>query len=115
MLAPELRPRLVVIRGLRTDVEYPLYDGPNFIGRFGDSPVDIDLVDQEAADNPRASRQHACLTYENGAMFLQDLGSANGTFINRIRVTPSEKRPLKNGDYIQTGTVLFQVKEGGII
>jgi hypothetical protein len=109
-LSPIAVAKLVVIKGLKTAVEYPVYEGPNFIGRFDEKPVDIDITEQEDAEKPRASRQHACITWETTGLTIEDLNSSNGTFVNRNRVTPGEKRPLKNGDYIQTGNVLFQIK-----
>jgi hypothetical protein len=109
-LAPGLRPRLIVVRGQKLKLEYPIYDGPNIIGRSDDLPTDIDVSDQETSNKAYASRQHACVTWENGAMFVEDLNSANGTFVNRTRLTPHQKCPLKSGDYVQTGTVMFQVR-----
>src|SRR5437660_1043698 len=41
---------LRVLRGLRVSIEYPLFEGPNLIGRGDDRPVDIDLRDQEPRD-----------------------------------------------------------------
>src|SRR5262249_48342904 len=109
-LAPEERPKLIVVHGQKTNVEFVIYDGDNIIGRFDEKPVDIDLVDQESPDKVRTSRQHACITWDNGAMFIQDLHSVNGTFVNRNRLAPEEKRQLRNGDYIQAGLVLLQVR-----
>jgi hypothetical protein len=107
---PAAMAKFLVVRGLNTSVEYPIYEGPNFIGRFDENPVDIDLTPQEAEDNPWASRQHACVSYENGGLFIEDLGSVNGTFVNKNKITKGEKVALKNGDYVQTGTVMFKVK-----
>ncbi len=109
-LAPEDRPKLVVVVGMKKDVAYPVYDGDNFIGRADETPVDIDVGDQEAEDKIRCSRQHALVNYDNGQMFIQDLNSANGTYINRVRLQPNEKRRIKHGDYIQTGGVMFVVR-----
>lgn len=103
-------PRLIVVRGLKAKLEFPLYEGGNYIGRFGDMPVDIDITDQEAPDKVWASRQHACVICENTKLFLEDMNSGNGTFLNRTRLNPGEKQPLNNGDYIQTGSVMFQLK-----
>src|SRR5262249_14237551 len=108
-LAPEERPKLVAVKGLKPNLTYPVYDGINVIGRSDDQAVDIDLLDQEAPSKVFASRQHARITWENGAMFIEDLNSANGTFVNRQRLHPHYKMPLKDGDYVQTGTVMFKV------
>ncbi|MBL8799566.1 MAG: FHA domain-containing protein [Planctomycetia bacterium] len=109
-LSPEALAKLVVVRGLRTQVEYPIYEGMNYIGRFDENPVDIDITDQESPTEPQSSRQHACVTWEGGSLFVEDMNSANGTFVNRVRLTPSQKKQLRNGDFIQTGTVMFLVK-----
>jgi pSer/pThr/pTyr-binding forkhead associated (FHA) protein len=109
-LFPAAFAKLVVVRGLKTDMEYPIYEGQNFIGRHDESPVDVDITDQESDESPQSSRQHACVYYENGGLLIEDLKSVNGTFVNRVKLNPGEKSPLKNGDFIQTGTVMFRVK-----
>ena len=55
-------PKLVVVRGQRMDVAYPVYPGKNYLGRTDDKPVDIDLEDQESTDRIWTSRQHAVVT-----------------------------------------------------
>jgi hypothetical protein len=104
------QPKLVVLRGLKINVEYPIYDGHNFIGRFGDKSVDIDLEDQEPPDRIWSSRQHAVITYEDGKLIIEDLNSSNGTFVNRNRIHPGQKRNLRVNDVIQIGTVQMKVK-----
>jgi pSer/pThr/pTyr-binding forkhead associated (FHA) protein len=42
-------------------------------------------------------------------MTIEDLNSSNGTYVNRTRVYPGEKRPVSAGDYIQIGTVQLKV------
>jgi pSer/pThr/pTyr-binding forkhead associated (FHA) protein len=103
-------PKLVVNRGLKQNVEYPVYEGQNFIGRADEKPVDIDLDDQEPPDRVWSSRQHALITMEGGVMNLEDLNSANGTFVNRQKVHPGSKMALKPDDVIQIGTVQLKVK-----
>ena len=106
------RPKLVVVRGQRMDVQYPLYAGKNYLGRTDDKPVDIDLDDQEAPDRIWTSRQHAVVTFENGRLTLEDLNSLNGTFVNRQRVHPGQVRDLHENDVIQVGTVHLKVLFG---
>jgi pSer/pThr/pTyr-binding forkhead associated (FHA) protein len=43
-------------------------------------------------------------------MFLEDLKSANGTYVNRTRVYPGEKRSLTPDDVIQVGSVQLKIK-----
>jgi hypothetical protein len=103
------QPRLLVLRGQKRNVEYPVYEGLNFIGRADEKPVDIDLEDQEPPDRIWCSRQHACLSFENNELFLEDLNSANGTFVNRTRIYPGQKRQLAPNDIIQIGNVQLKV------
>jgi hypothetical protein len=104
------QPKLVVLRGLKINVEYPIYEGNNFVGRADEKPVDIDLDDQEPPDRVWSSRQHCLITYENGEIHVEDLNSANGTFVNRTRVYPGQKRPLAPNDIVQVGTVQMKLK-----
>jgi hypothetical protein len=108
-LPKDAKPKLVVVRGQRMSVEYPLYDGDNYLGRADEKAVDIDLEDQEPPDRIWSSRQHALINYDNGQLTLEDLGSTNGTFVNRMRVHPGQKRPLQVNDVIQIGTVHLKV------
>jgi pSer/pThr/pTyr-binding forkhead associated (FHA) protein len=63
------------------------------IGRASNS--DLVLVDSHV------SRRHAQIRREQGGIFLYDLGSSNGTFVNSQRV--SGAIPLRPGDRIQVG------------
>jgi hypothetical protein len=109
VLPPEAQPRLLVLRGLKRNVEYPIYEGHNFIGRADEKPVDIDLDDQEPPDRVWSSRQHALVTFENGKIVIEDLNSSNGTFVNRTRIYPGQKRDLAVNDVIQIGTVQMKL------
>lgn len=103
------QPKLIVIRGQRINVEYPVYEGLNFIGRADEKPVDIDLENQEPPERIWSSRQHAFITFENAMLTIEDLNSANGTFVNRARVYPGQKCPLNVGDVVQVGTVQMKM------
>jgi uncharacterized protein (TIGR02996 family) len=104
-----VRVHLQVQRGLRPGMLYPVWDGLNFVGRADEQPVDIDLEDQEPPDRMWSSRQHAVIAWENGALTLEDLNSANGTYVNRRRVYPGHRHALVQRDVIQIGTVQLRV------
>src|SRR5947208_6781265 len=103
------KPALLVLRGQKISVEYPIYEGDNFIGRADEKPVDIDLEDQEPPDRIWSSRQHALITFENNLLTLEDLNSSNGTFLNRNKIYPAQPQPLKPNDVIQIGNVQLKV------
>jgi hypothetical protein len=104
------QPKLVVIRGQKINFEFPIYPDLNFIGRADEKPVDIDLEDQEPPDRVWCSRQHALITFESGTLTIEDLNSANGTYVNRARVYPGQKRQLSVNDVVQIGNVQMKVK-----
>jgi pSer/pThr/pTyr-binding forkhead associated (FHA) protein len=108
-VVPAGRPKLVVLRGLKINAEYPIYEGRNTIGRFADKPVDIDLVSQEAIEQIWCSRQHAVITFDRGHVLVEDLNSLNGTWVNGSRIHAGQYHALKNGDVIQIGTVQLKL------
>lgn len=110
--APIVKPKLVVLRGMKIGAEYPLYDGRNVVGRFAEKPVDIDLVSQESMEQIWCSRQHAVLLFEKGSVSLEDLNSLNGTWLNGVRVHAGQARPVKAGDVVQIGTVQMKLVLG---
>lgn len=103
------RPVLVVIRGERVDMRYPIYEGPNYVGRTDEKPVDVDLECQEPEDQIWTSRQHAVIHYEQGALTIEDLNSLNGTFVNRTRIYPGQRRTLQENDILQIGKVQLRL------
>lgn len=56
-------------------------------------------------DDVRISRQHAKIAKELDGITLQDLGSANGTFVNDERI---ERRALAHGDIVRLGPFHFR-------
>jgi EAL domain-containing protein (putative c-di-GMP-specific phosphodiesterase class I) len=59
--------------------------------------------------NPTVSGRHAELSLVHHVLFVRDLNSTNGTFVNGERVTGSAG--LRNGDALQFGTAVFTVHE----
>jgi hypothetical protein len=106
---PSATAKLVVIRGTKLNVEFPLYEGPNCLGRTAERPADIDLSGLESTDQVWSSRQHAVVYCEGDLLSLEDLNSLNGTFVNRARLQAGKRYLLKNGDVIQIGTVQLKV------
>jgi serine/threonine-protein kinase len=107
--------RLIIERGGRIGKEFAVAGGETNIGRWdadgGIFPdVDLDQDDPEA----KVSRRHARIIREGTQFFIEDLGSTNGTFINRgRRLLPGNRHPLNNGDEIIVGkTFLKFIVEG---
>jgi hypothetical protein len=70
---------------------------------------DLDLTPHLALDHG-VSRQHAVLIPAPEALYLVDLDSKNGTWINGIYLTPGERHPLNPGDKIELGLLKLLVK-----
>lgn len=59
------------------------------------------------------SRRHAILTCAGGVYSVEDLASANGTFVNGQPVTAAAPVRLRNGDELKCGTLLMRVELTG--
>ena len=58
-------------------------------------------------DDTFVSQLHARLFRRDGELFVEDLGSTNGTFLNRRKV--SSATPLKRGDHLQVGKTVLEL------
>jgi len=104
--------RLKIVRGSpRKDQEFPLEDGNNLVGRWdpetGAFPeVDLDADDPEA----KISRKHALIRIAEGKVTVEDIGSLNGTYVNRgARLQPGSPVELKTGDEIIIGKTFLKL------
>ncbi len=53
----------------------------------------------------KISRHHCELVFDNGTFTIQDLGSSNGTYVNRAKVEGA--REVGAGDLISIGSLVF--------
>lgn len=84
----------------------------------GSSPEEVYVIRRQvttigrASDNdivihePEVSRHHARIEYRNGYFEIVDLGSTNGTMVNRKRV---DRRRLNDGDEVSLGTARLEL------
>ena len=86
------------------DDEWFLSDGANVVGRDRDCSVRI--------DSPTLSRRHARIIVDGIDATLEDLGSKNGTYLNRRPVTQAVA--LNDGDRIQVGSVEMTYRIAGL-
>jgi pSer/pThr/pTyr-binding forkhead associated (FHA) protein len=94
----------------RRDVEVPLTKEVN-IGRLDPASAsfpDVDLTSDGGLEKG-VSRRHAKITRRGREVFIEDLGSINGTFLNRKKLTPYLPQALKSGDELQLGKLILQV------
>ena len=53
------------------------------------------------------SKRHAWLRHDSTGVFIEDVGSGNGTFINGERLPQGIERGLHSGDQLRLGAVLL--------
>jgi hypothetical protein len=101
---------LVIERGGTPGTEFALTSDESTIGRWdadnGIFPdVDLDAHDEDA----KVSRRHARISRNNGSYFIEDLGSTNGTYVNRgRRLLPGNIQILKDGDEVIVGKTFLR-------
>ena len=61
----------------------------------------------------KLSREHARFDLENNGIYITDLNSTNGTFVNVTRVT--EPVLLKDGDLIKLGDITLEIIDVGAV
>lgn len=83
---------LVVKRGPDTGSRYPLEVSVTRVGRHPESDIFLDDI--------TVSRRHAEFLRDEHGYRLRDVGSLNGTYLNRERVDEVE---LQSGDEVQIG------------
>ncbi|WP_426350417.1 FHA domain-containing protein [Alloiococcus sp. CFN-8] len=69
-------------------------------------------VDGAITFNKAISRVHCQIDRHDGSYTITDLGSSNGTFVNKVRLAANRPHPLKNGDVIRLANSDFQVSIG---
>jgi len=102
-LSPGTEPmevKLVVIKGSTKTREIRLRGGETLIGRQSGCGLRI--------PSAMVSRRHCRLRRQRGSVTVEDLNSANGTFLNGVRVYGSEK--VLPGDQLEIGPVIFVVE-----
>lgn len=83
---------LIVKRGPNRGARFLLDTPETSAGRHPASDIFLDDV--------TVSRRHCLFEQQDGGFVVRDIGSLNGTYINRERI---EATPLRDGDEVQIG------------
>ena len=89
---PEGMGMMVVKRGPNAGSRFMLDADVTRAGRHPDSEIFLDDI--------TVSRRHAEFVRQGGGYVVRDVGSLNGTYLNRERL---EEAPLSHGDEVQIG------------
>jgi hypothetical protein len=95
-------PRLEVVAamGLDPGTSFDLGDGAT-MGRADGAEIPI--------DDPFASSVHARIFVREQFMYIEDMGSTNGTYLNGRRLRGAER--LKTGDMVRIGETEYRYQE----
>ncbi|MGH3938772.1 MAG: FHA domain-containing protein FhaB/FipA [Pseudonocardiaceae bacterium] len=92
--------QLVVTAGALAGTRISLDGRPILLGRADDSTLVL--------DDDYASTRHARLGFQGSDWFLEDLGSTNGTYLDRAKVTGPTRVPL--GVPIRIGKTVIELR-----
>ncbi len=87
---------------LAPDTRFPIGDGTMSIGRSSSSDVVLKSDDY-------VSGRHARITHHADLLYIEDLNSTNGTFVNDRKTIGAT--PLRSGDTVRIGSTIFRYVE----
>ena len=87
---------------LAPQTRFEIGDGETSVGRSTSSTIVLRSDDY-------ASGRHAQLTRHGGLLYVEDLGSTNGTFVNGRKTVGAT--PLRHGDTVRVGSTTFRYEE----
>lgn len=64
----------------------------------------------EVIENRLISRMHMCILSKGDGIYVQDMNSTNGTYLNEVRLLPGEEKLIHNGDSIKLATDCYTVE-----
>jgi hypothetical protein len=87
---------------LAPETRFSVGNGATSIGRSSVSDIVLKSDDY-------ASGRHARLTRHGGLLYVEDMGSTNGTFVNGRKTVGAT--PLRDGDTVRIGSTTFRYEE----
>ena len=102
-----MKAQLIVVQGKPEGKSIPLATPTFKIGR-GEGC-------QLRPNNDQVSREHVLFEVTSDSVYVQDLGSRNGTDLNGKKLNAHEPTRLKNGDLVTVGPLTFAVTIEGAV
>ena len=97
LITMTIEAKLIAVEGA-TEAEIKL-KLPTVIGRSGEASLKV--------RTSVVSREHCRLYEQNGTLYVEDLNSSNGTFVNEERITGAT--PVETGDFLTIGPVTLEI------
>lgn len=95
----------IVLKGINTPIEINiLIDKDRYL--IGSSR---EYADGVITFNKAISRKHCMILKEMNDYYIVDVGSANGTYLNGVRINKNIKMKIKNGDIIKIANSEFRI------
>lgn len=94
-------PCLEMIAGPGEGLIFPLKSGSSILGRSKEHLFRL--------EDTSVSRTHSQVSFQDGQVIIQDLGSRNGTYINGEKIAQGTDVVLKHLDQVQIGIYLFRL------
>jgi len=85
-------------------IERELDEGEHVVGSSPQAHIQL------ADPNRYISRRHAKLIVRGGELFIVDLGSTNGTFVNGRRIEPNEEVKVGTSDRIELADIPIEIR-----
>ncbi len=96
--------RLTIIKGFNKGAVYPLDADETIIGRGEENGIVLNIAE--------VSRTHAVLIKAEEGFMIKDLGSTNGTYVDKKKI--GGKYLLKPGDTIMLGDAIYMTYQADI-
>lgn len=95
----EMRPHLIVLYPQTQFKQIALPQGSVIVGRGQDSDIHL--------DDELVSRKHCKITFDGSRIFVEDLDSTNGTYVDG---SPIKQAPLGSDNRLQIGKMVLKVE-----
>jgi len=104
--------RLVVSKGGSKGKVFLIEEGTNLLGRWDPETGAFPEVDLEDEDiEAKVSRKHAVISRRGAEVTIEDVGSLNGTFVNRgAKLEQGQAIRLKAGDEVIIGKIFLKLE-----
>jgi hypothetical protein len=102
---------LFYVRGSTVPIVIEATNHSIFLGRIREKSEvkpDIDLTAYNGYEKG-VSRLHAALRREKETLTIEDLGSANGTYVNGQSLIPGQRHVLCHGDEVRLGQLITSI------